>query len=218
MAGWSPCPAPPGPSRRKSRGSSAGPCRWGPGPRSTPGSATGCRSRVGSSSSSGGSSVGSSSAGGPPPPRSRPRRFVRRWVVRLAICYVVICLVMWVLENRLVYYPVAATELWNDPPDPGIQDVYLTSPQGRKIHAWWLPREPDGPVLLVCPGNAGNLSGRGQTLLKMAGPLGTSGLIFDYPGYGKSEGSRNEPNCCDAGEGAVRWLQDEKQVPPGRVI
>jgi uncharacterized protein len=162
--------------------------------------------------------VGSSSAGGPPPPRPRLRRFVRRWAVRLAACYVVICLVMWLLENRLVYYPVAATELWNDPPDPGIQDVYLTSPQGRMIHAWWLPREPDAPVLLVCPGNAGNLSGRGQTLLKMADRLGTSVLIFDYPGYGKSEGRPNEPNCYDAGEGAVRWLRDEKQIPPGRVI
>jgi uncharacterized protein len=162
--------------------------------------------------------VGSSSAVGSAPPRPRPRRFVRRWVVRLAVCYGVICLVMWLLENRLVYYPVAATELWNDPPDAAIRDVYLTSPQGRTVHAWWLPRESDAPALLVCPGNAGNLSGRGQTLLKMADRLGTSVLIFDYPGYGKSEGSPNEPNCYDAGEGAVGWLRDEKQIPPGRVI
>jgi fermentation-respiration switch protein FrsA (DUF1100 family) len=131
---------------------------------------------------------------------------------------VVICLVMRLLENRLVFYPVAATELWNNPPDPAIQDVYLTSPEVRKLHAWWLPAGPDAPALLVCSGNAGNLSGRGQTLLKMADRLGTAVLIFDYPGYGKSEGSPNEPNCYDAGEAAVRWLRDEKQVPPDRVI
>jgi fermentation-respiration switch protein FrsA (DUF1100 family) len=159
--------------------------------------------------------VGSSSAGGPLP---RPRRLARRWAVRVAVCYVVICLVMWLLENRLVFHPVAATELWNDPPDPAIRDVYLTSPEGRKVHAWWLPRGPDQPVLLVCPGNAGNLSGRGQTILKMADRLGTSVLIFDYPGYGRSEGSPNEPNCYDAGEGALRWLRDEQHVASGRVI
>jgi len=135
-----------------------------------------------------------------------------------AVWYVVICLVIRLLEKRLVFRPVAATKLWNDPPDPAIQDVYLTSPEGRKIHAWWLTRGTDRPALLLCPGKAGNLSGRGQTLLKMADRLDTSVLIFDYPGFGKSEGTPNEPNCYDAGEAAIRWLRDEQKVPPERVI
>jgi pimeloyl-ACP methyl ester carboxylesterase len=124
---------------------------------------------------------------------------------------------MWLLENRLVYFPVPATELWNEPPDPAIQDVFLTSPEGRRIHAWWLPRRADGPVLLLCPGNAGNLSGRGETLVKIRDRLDTSVLIFDYPGYGKSEGKPNEPNCYDAAEGAIRWVRDEQGIPPERV-
>jgi pimeloyl-ACP methyl ester carboxylesterase len=124
---------------------------------------------------------------------------------------------MWLIENRLVYYPVAATEWWNEPPDPAIQDVFLTSPEGRQIHGWWLPRRPDAPVLLLFPGNAGNLSGRGPTLLKVSEQLNTSVLIFDYPGYGKSDGKPNEPSCYDAGEAAVRWLRDEKGVSPERV-
>jgi pimeloyl-ACP methyl ester carboxylesterase len=124
---------------------------------------------------------------------------------------------MWLLENRLVFFPVAATELWNDPPDLAIQDVFFTSPEGRRIHAWWLPRRPDAPVLLLCPGNAGNLSGRGETLVKIRDRLDTSVLIFDYPGYGKSEGKPNEPNCYDAAEAAIGWLRDELHVPPERV-
>jgi hypothetical protein len=144
-------------------------------------------------------------------------RFLRRWIVLLGICYLVICLVMTFLENRLVFYPTPASAAWNEPPDPAIQDVFLRSPEGRKIHAWWLPRGPDAPVLLLCPGNAGNLSGRGQTMLKMAERLNASVLIFDYPGYGKSEGSPNEAACYDAGESAIRWLRDEKNVPPERV-
>lgn len=124
---------------------------------------------------------------------------------------------MWLLENRLVYFPVPATELWNEPPDPAIQNVFLTSPEGRRIHAWWLPRRADAPVLLLCPGNAGNLSGRGETLAKIRDRLDTSVLIFDYPGYGKSEGKPNEPGCYDAAEGAIHWLRDEQGIPPGRV-
>jgi fermentation-respiration switch protein FrsA (DUF1100 family) len=158
-----------------------------------------------------------SSAVEAPRPRRRLRSIVVRWALRLLICYLGVCLVMWLLENRLVFYPVAATALWNDPPDARIEDVYITSPEGRKIHAWWLPREPGDPVLVLSPGNAGNLSGRGNTLVKITERLNVSALIFDYPGYGKSEGKPNEPNCYDAGEAAIRWLRDEKQVPPERV-
>lgn len=124
---------------------------------------------------------------------------------------------MWLIENRLVFYPVAATEAWNPAPDPAIQDVYFAAPEGRRIHAWWLPRRPDAPVLLLFPGQAGNLSGRGQTLMKIADRLGSSVMIFDYPGYGKSEGKPNEPNCYDAAEGAIRWLRDVQGVPTEQV-
>jgi len=161
--------------------------------------------------------VASSSAGELSRSRPRFRQRVRRSAARLAVAYGLVCLVMWLLENRLVFYPVAATELWNDPPDPAIQDVFLTSPEGRRVHAWWLPRRPDAPALLLCPGNAGNLSGRGETLLKVADRLDTSVLIFDYPGYGKSEGKPNEPNCYDAAEGAIRWLRDEQRIPTERM-
>jgi uncharacterized protein len=161
--------------------------------------------------------VGSSSVAVPRTRWQRVRRFLVRRFIVIGVAYLVICLVMWSLENRLVFYPIKATELWNNPPDPAIEEVFLTSPEGRQIHAWWLPHGPDAPVLLLCPGNAGNLSGRGQTMLKMAERLNTSVLIFDYPGYGKSAGTPNEPRCYDAGEAAIRWLRDEKGTPPERV-
>ena len=73
-------------------------------------------------------------------------------------------------------------------------------------------------MLLLFPGNAGNLSGRGASIVKIAELLGTSVLIFDYPGYGKSEGKPNEAGCYDAAEAAIRWLKNEKQIPTERVI
>jgi len=162
--------------------------------------------------------VQSSSVGDPARPWSRTNRFLRRWVLRIGVGYLVVCLVMWLLENRLVFHPVAAAQLWNESPAASIQDVYVTSPEGTKVHAWWLPRRPDAPVLLLFPGNAGNLSGRGQTLLKLADRLDTSALIFDYPGYGRSEGAPNEPNCYDAAEGVIRWLSDSQGILPDRMI
>jgi uncharacterized protein len=125
---------------------------------------------------------------------------------------------MWLIENRLVFYPTPATKLWNDPPVAAIEDVHFISPAGTRIHAWWLPAAPDDPVLVLFPGNAGNLSGRGETIVRIRERLGTSVLIFDYPGYGKSQGKPSEPACYDAAEGALGWLQEQKKVPPERWV
>ncbi len=125
---------------------------------------------------------------------------------------------MWLIENRLVFYPITAAEAWEPAPVAVIEDIELTSPAGNRIHAWWLPTTPDAPVLLLCPGNAGNLSGRGPSLVRISEGLGVSVLIFDYPGYGKSRGKPNEAGCYDAAEAAIRWLQNEKQIPTERVI
>lgn len=152
-------------------------------------------------------------------PRERPfRARLRRWALVLAGGYLVICLVMWLIENRLVFFPTPASVAWNPPPDAAIQDLHCTCPSGTAIHGWYLPAAPDAPVVVLFPGNAGNLSGRGQTLMKIRQRLGTSVLIFDYPGYGKSAGKPNEQACYDAAEAALGWLRDERGVPTERMI
>jgi fermentation-respiration switch protein FrsA (DUF1100 family) len=160
----------------------------------------------------------SSASAGPPERRRRVGRILRRWLVLLAGGYLVVCLVMWLFENRLVFQPTPASAYWVDAPTKSIEDVSLTSSAGNSIHAWWLPNKPEDPVLLLCPGNGGNLSGRGNTLVRMRERLGCSVLIFDYPGYGKSTGNPSEPACYDAGEAALAWLKNQKQVPADRVI
>jgi hypothetical protein len=148
----------------------------------------------------------------------RLRRFVRRWTIFLGSGYILVCFVMWLIENKLVYFPVKAAEAWEPKPVPAIQDVELSASSGTKIHAWWLPNKPDSPALLLFPGNAGNLSCRGESLMRIADTLGVSVLIFDYPGYGKSEGKPNERACYDSAEAAIRWLKDEQQIPTQRII
>jgi uncharacterized protein len=153
-----------------------------------------------------------------PDRKQRAKHFFRRWAIMLGGGYILVCFVMWLLENNLVFHPSPASAYWEEKPDAAIQDVRITSPGGIAIHAWWLPNKPDDPVLLLCPGNAGNLSGRGTTLVGMLEMLGVSVLIFDYPGYGKSEGKPSEAACYDAADGAIAWLKSEKKIPTERVI
>ncbi len=146
------------------------------------------------------------------------RRFIRRRVQFWGGAYLLIVFGMWLFENRLVYHPTPASEDWMPAPNPAIQDVTFDSPDGTPIHAWWLPREPNDLVLLVCHGNSGNLSHRGVTLDRLSDRLRVSVLIFDYPGFGKTLGKPNEPRCYDAAEAAIRWLRDDRKVPTERII
>lgn len=121
-------------------------------------------------------------------------------------------------ENKLVYRPCSAAEDWQPAPVPSIEDVALTSGDGTPIHGWWLAR-PEGPgAVLYFHGNAGNLSHRGGSIVKLGELLKTSVLIIDYPGYGKSGGRPSEKGCCLAGDAAHDWLTRARRIPAERIL
>lgn len=153
----------------------------------------------------------------PPATRRRWPRSVGRWAVFLALLWLGAVVVLKALENQLVYFPLRAAESWEPPPDPQTQDVWLTSSDGTKLHAWFLPHDGPGAVL-VSHGNGGNLSHRGTLMKNLHRHLGRSVLAYDYPGYGKSDGRPTEAGCYLAGEAAHRWLTDERKVPADRVV
>jgi fermentation-respiration switch protein FrsA (DUF1100 family) len=121
-------------------------------------------------------------------------------------------LVLHALENLLVYHPTRAVDDWQPPPNDRVQDVELTTTAATRIHAWWCPLEGATGALLFCHGNAGNLSHRGGSILAIQRELGVSVLIFDYPGYGRSEGKPSEAGCYAAADAAYDWLLRIPQV------
>ena len=154
----------------------------------------------------------------PPPARRGWAALARRWAFLLAVGYLALVVLMWFLENKLVFHPTTADQHWEPAPSPDIRDVTFMSPAGANVHAWWLRKSGDGPVQVVFHGNGGNLSHRGRTMLDASDRLGVSVLIFDYPGYGKTPGKPNEAACYDSAVGAIRWLGEQEGVPPERLI
>jgi fermentation-respiration switch protein FrsA (DUF1100 family) len=77
------------------------------------------------------------------------------------------------------------------PPPAGIEERWITTEDGQRLHAWYAPGPASAPVLVWSHGNGGNIDSRREVLLALA-RRGLAVLAYDYRGYGKSGGSPDE--------------------------
>ncbi len=131
--------------------------------------------------------------------------------------YVAIVVVLKLFEDALVYHPTPDTVQWLPPPADA-RDVMLTSADGAAIHSWWLPCPGATGALLYLHGNAGNLSQRRDTVVRLRDTLGLSVHIIDYPGFGKSPGTPSEQACYRAADAAYDWLVAERKIDPAAIV
>ena len=135
------------------------------------------------------------------------------WGLSLLGVYVAICALLFVLQERLIFVPFAEHELVELPRD----DVWLALEDGTRVHAWWLETEGAESAVLFCHGNAGNISHR-EDSLRFWRERGFSVLIFDYPGYGRSEGSPSQAAVLASSRRAWKWLREEQGLAPERIL
>ncbi len=88
-----------------------------------------------------------------------------------------------------------------------------------KIHldGWFIPASENRGVIIFCHGNAGNISHRFDSLLQFH-RMGYSVLIFDYRGYGRSQGRPSEAGTYLDVEAAWEYLIRERSISPSRII
>ena len=75
--------------------------------------------------------------------------------------------------------------------DLNYEEVNFKTSDDVNLHGWYIPADSAQYTLIFCHGNAGNISHRLESI-KQFHDLGFNVFIFDYRGYGKSEGSISE--------------------------
>jgi pimeloyl-ACP methyl ester carboxylesterase len=148
------------------------------------------------------------------------RHRLARLTVYAALCYLAILLGILALEDQFLYGP-RQVELDKPPAGVTVENIEMSSQLGDRIHAWWSKPEdwrPERGAVLFCHGNGGNLSHRGRVLTHWNKEIGVGVLVFDYPGYGRSNGEPSEAGCYAAGDAAYDWLREIQHVPAERVI
>jgi fermentation-respiration switch protein FrsA (DUF1100 family) len=92
------------------------------------------------------------------------------------------------LDDLLLFFPTKfPTGDWQ-PQNLQHEDVWLDAEDGTRIHGWYCPCERPRAVLLIAHGNAGNIATRCEWLAYLQDKMRVTTLIFDYRGYGRSEG------------------------------
>jgi len=146
-------------------------------------------------------------------------RMIINLLLAAAIAYATILLCVFLYQPRLVYFPQVDRELTATPRVAGLdyEEVILHAVDGVKLYGWWVPaRQPRGAVLMM-HGNAGNISHR-IGYLTMFNRLGYSVLLFDYRGYGKSEGHPDEEGTYRDADAAWRHLNEARKVPARDIV
>jgi uncharacterized protein len=123
-------------------------------------------------------------------------------------------------EYSQVYHPSRESEYAVTDLHPQGDDFFLTSSDGVKLHAWFLPGESDSPrrdfVFLFCHGNGGNLTSR-PSYYRAILATGAGLMPFDYRGYGKSGGEVGEEGTYLDAFAAYDWLI-ARGTKPGQII
>jgi fermentation-respiration switch protein FrsA (DUF1100 family) len=120
------------------------------------------------------------------------------------------------LQQKLMYFP--SRSLAYDPSDVGLEweEVHFRAKDETALHAWFIPNTNSQRVVLICHGNGGNISHR-LDLCQLVSDAGLNAFIFDYRGYGKSEGKPDEAGTYADALAAFDWLI-QKGFAPGQII
>lgn len=131
--------------------------------------------------------------------------------------YVGVGLVLYYMQPKFLYRPVRDVPFTPADMDLDFEDVTFQSDDGVALNGWYVP-VPNAPfTVLLCHGNAGNIMHRLNSVELFHG-LGLNCFVFDYRGYGKSQGRPTEDGTYADARAAYDWLTRTRHVPPEQIV
>jgi uncharacterized protein len=98
-----------------------------------------------------------------------------------------------------------------------LEEVWFQAADGVRLFGWYVESSATNAVVLWCHGNAGNIINRLENLRELY-RLGLSVFLFDYRGYGRSQGRPSEEGLYQDAQGAHDHLTRTKMIRPERII
>ena len=129
----------------------------------------------------------------------------------IAALYIGLALFAYFLSDSMIFLPHPSS--YQD----SAEILKITTADGKKISAVYLPNPSAKFTLLVSHGNAEDL-GDDRYWLDSLRHAGFSIFAYDYEGYGTSEGKPGEKACYEDVAAAYEFLAVDLKTPPDRII
>jgi uncharacterized protein len=140
-------------------------------------------------------------------------------ILLLLVAYVAALAVLRIFESRFLFYPNYPGRLEGDwkPASLPVQDVWLLTSDGVKLHGWWIAAENARFTFIAFHGNASNIANRAE-VYEFLHQTPANVFAVEYRGYGRSEGSPGEAGLYRDADAAYKFAVQSKGIPPERII
>ena len=144
--------------------------------------------------------------------RSTPRRW---WIPVVGVPAMVLVGASLVGCDGWFYYPNAEIHGTPESYDLAVEEVEFAAPGGPRLHGWWVPAKGAAQGTVVyCHGNFANLTLHAR-FVNWLPARGFNLLVFDYRGFGRSEGEITRAGTVDD---AVAAIDVALQRDPKRTV
>lgn len=141
-----------------------------------------------------------------------------RFAILLLIGFALFVLLVRLLENKFVFFPLRYPDgVWEEA-GAMRQDQYFRTEDDITLHGWYFAHPEPMATVLLLHGNAGNLSHRLDLITAFQKAVPAEVFIFDYRGYGRSEGKPSEEGIYRDARAAYSHLVRSLQKEPRRIV
>jgi fermentation-respiration switch protein FrsA (DUF1100 family) len=122
------------------------------------------------------------------------------------------------IEERFIFYPASRIEITPRQVGLPFEDIFFFTSDGVRLNGWFVPYPDSRITMLWSHGNAGNISHRVENIKLLHEKVGVNIFIFDYRGYGRSEGRISEEGTYRDAEAALRYLRSRSDIDSKKIV
>ncbi len=122
------------------------------------------------------------------------------------------------LESSMIYLPPAVQNLETEAKELGGEEAWFHAADNTKLHGWFFPEPESTRAIIYLHGNGEDAEQNIYLGAYLRKCLNASLLVFDYRGYGHSEGTPSEKGIISDSIAAHQWLAEKTNLNPGEII
>ena len=141
---------------------------------------------------------------------------MKKLILFFLFLYFVACLTFYINQESYVF---RSSDWWRPPPmDLNVEELYINVEENIKLHTWLLKKPNSQRTIIFFHGNGGNITER-LWQLDIFDKLNVQTILFDYRGYGLSDGKiKSIDELYNDSRYVYNYVVDSLNVPQDQII